>query len=158
QRLPNDPPGFAVDGLRLHRSFDKRAFVRRRFLEAKLGALAGARAAAFRPDVVVGCNMPLDAQRRLQQACLGRGIPFVFWLQDLYSHAIHHYLRAKLGLVGATIGRSYRRLEGRLLRRSSAVVAISGKFRAPLAIWGVAQDRIRVIPNWAPLSEIYPVA
>lgn len=157
QRLPDDPPGFAVEGLRLARGFDKRAFLRRRFWEAKVGALAGARASAFGAELVVGCNMPLDAQRRLQQACRRNRIAFVFWLQDVYSHAIHHYLSARLGLLGSAIGRHYMRLEGRLLRRSDAVVAISEKFRVPLERWGVAQERVRIIPNWAPLSEIRPV-
>lgn len=158
QRLPGDPKGFAVEGLRLERGFDKQAFLRRRFWEAKVGALAAARALAFNAELVVGCNMPLDAQRKLQQTCRQRDIAFVFWLQDVYSAAIHHYLSAKLGLLGRAIGRHYMRLEGRLLRRSDAVVAISEKFRTPLERWEVAPARVRVIPNWAPLSEICPVA
>lgn len=157
ERRPGDAPGFAVEGLRLDRGFDKRAFLRRRFWEAKVGALAAARALAFRPDAVVGCNMPLDAQRQLQRACARHSVAFIFWLQDIYSAAIHHYLGARFGLLGRAIGRHYRRLEGRMLRRSAAVVAISEKFRAPLEAWGVAHDRVLVIPNWAPLSEIYPV-
>jgi len=157
ERLPADPPGFVVEGLRLEGGFDKGAFLRRRFWEAKVGALAAARALAFRPDAVVGCNMPLDAQHKLLWACARHGIAFVFWLQDIYSAAIYHYLGARLGFLGRAIGRHYRRLEGRMLRRSAVVVAISEKFRAPLEAWGVARDRVCVIPNWAPLSEIYPV-
>ena len=42
--------------------------LRRRLLEPKVGALAAKRALAFVPDLVVGCNMPLDAQWKLQQA------------------------------------------------------------------------------------------
>jgi colanic acid biosynthesis glycosyl transferase WcaI len=155
--LPDDPPGFAVEGLSLKRGFDKQAFLRRRFWEAKVGALAAARALAFRADAVVGCNMPLDAQRKLQHACLASKTPFVFWLQDVYSRAICHYLRERFGFPGGAIGRYYQRLEGAMLRRSDAVVAISEKFRPPLEAWGVPRDRVRVMPNWAPLSEIYPV-
>jgi colanic acid biosynthesis glycosyl transferase WcaI len=157
RRLPEDPPGFAVEGLRLKGGFDKSAFMRRRFWEAKVGALAAARSFAFRPDAVIGCNMPLDAQRKLQHACRQHGVAFVFWLQDVYSAAIHHYLSERLGLIGRAIGSHYMRLEGRLLRESDAIVAISEKFRAPLGRWRVAQDRVRIIPNWAPLSEIHPV-
>jgi colanic acid biosynthesis glycosyl transferase WcaI len=157
-RRPDDPPGFAVEGLTLSGGFDKRAFLRRRFWEAKVGALAAARCIAFGAELVVGCNMPLDAQRRLQQSCRRRGISFVFWLQDVYSAAIHHYLSAKLGVIGRAIGRHYMRLEGSMLRRSDAVVAISEKFRGALERWDVPRERVRVIPNWAPLSEIYPVA
>jgi colanic acid biosynthesis glycosyl transferase WcaI len=156
-RLPGDSPNFAVEGIRLGRIFDKRQFLRRRFLEAKLGALFAARAAQFHPDVVVGCNMPLDAQRKLRTYCARHGIPFVFWLQDVYSKAIHHYLSAKLGPLGQAIGRYYMRLEGQLLRSSEGVIAISDKFVESLERWRVDQRKLRVVPNWAPLSEIYPV-
>ncbi len=155
--FPDDPVGFNVAALRTAGQFNKGDFLRRRFLESRVGTLAAARALAFRPDVVVGCNMPLDAQNRLKSACTQNGIPFVFWLQDIYSHAIHHYLSAKLGVLGSAVGQHYKRLEGRLLRTSDAVVAISTKFRASLELWGVDRERVSVIPNWAPLSEISPI-
>ena len=101
--------------------------------------------------------MPLDAQQRLQQASARTGAAFVFWLQDIYSAAIGHYLRERLGLPGRMIGSHYRRLERSLLRSSDAVVAISEKFVPVLAAWRIPPDRIAVIPNWAPLSEIHPV-
>jgi len=123
----------------------------------KLGALVAERAQSFHPDVVVGCNMPLDAQRRLRQRCKSLGIPFVFWLQDVYSRAIAHYLTERLGIVGSAIGRYYTHLEASLLRSSDMVVAISEKFREPLERWSVDASKVCVIPNWAPLSEIYPV-
>jgi glycosyltransferase involved in cell wall biosynthesis len=155
--LPGDPSGFAVEGLDISRRFDKRNFVRRRFWEGEFGGVAAARAIAFRPDVVVGCNMPLDAQRRFQAACARHGIAFVFWLQDIYSRAIHHYLGQKLGFVGRLIGRFYMRLERRLLRSSDAVIAISERFLPVLAAWRVDGAAIDVIPNWASLDDIRPV-
>jgi glycosyltransferase involved in cell wall biosynthesis len=156
--LPEDPPNFHVEGITTGRVFDKRQFLKRRFVEAKVGNLFAARAEKFRAELVVGCNMPLDAQKKLRDACARRGVPFVFWLQDVYSQAIHHYLKAKLGVIGSAIGRYYQHLEGALLRSSDAVVAISDKFMAPLERWGVSAHAVHVIPNWAPLSEIYPVA
>lgn len=156
-RLPGDPPTFQVEGIRTGHVFDKRHFLKRRFLEAKVGDLVAARAIAFHPDIVVGCNMPLDAQKRLRKACLKRGVPFVFWLQDIYSRAIDHYLSAKLGPLGRAIGWYYTRLEAELLRSSQVVIAISEKFLPALERWGIRGQKVRVIPNWAPLSEIYPV-
>lgn len=155
--LPGDSPNFEVEGLRIGRTFDKRRFVSRWFLEAKVGELVAARARRFRPDVVVGCNMPLDAQRKLRNYCARNGVRFVFWLQDIYSRAIYHYLSEKFGAVGQMAGLYYKHLEGKLLRSSDAVVAISEKFLEPLEKWGVRRERVRVVPNWAPLSEIYPV-
>lgn len=155
--LPSDPPNFSVEGLSLGHSFDKQKFFRRRIWEAKFGALAATRAMRFSPDIVVGCNMPLDAQKTLVDRCATRGVPFVFWLQDIYSKAIHHYLGEKLGFAGKLIGSHYMRLERQLLRKSAAVIAISEKFMASLESWGIPKARVSVIPNWAPLSEIYPV-
>lgn len=156
-RLPDDPPGFHVEAIRTGRKFDKGNFLRRRFLEARIGRLAAARTSAFGPELVVGCNMPLDAHSRLYAAA-HRDSAFVFWLQDVYSHAITHYLGARFGLLGRAIGHRYQRLEGRLLRSSDAVVAISPRFREPLERWGVDIGKVHVVPNWAPLSEIYPVS
>lgn len=157
-RQAGDPPGFAVEGVSLGRPFAKNRFLRRRFQEARIGRLIAARAALFRPDIVVGCNMPLDAQAKLRAASARIGAKFVFWLQDVYSDAISHYLTAKLGVLGRLVGAHYRNLEGGLLRSSDAVVAISEKFRAPLTRWGVDPAHVHVIPNWAPLSGIGPVA
>jgi glycosyltransferase involved in cell wall biosynthesis len=153
-----DAPTFAVEAVSLGRPFAKDKFLRRRFQELRIGTLIAERALRFKPDVVVGCNMPLDAQHRLQHACVHAGIVFVFWLQDIYSAAIGHYLGERLGLPGRLIGNHYRRLERSLLNASDAVVAISDRFLPVLAEWRIPDDRIAVIPNWASLSEIYPTA
>jgi glycosyltransferase involved in cell wall biosynthesis len=152
-----DSPNFHVEGIRTGAKFDKGRLLRRRLLDARVGKLMTARAIAFAPDVVVGCNMPLDAQKKLRRACAVRDVPFVFWLQDLLSKATYHFLSEKLGLPGRAIGRSYMRLEAQLLKSSDAIVAISDKFLDPLAQWRVDTHKVRVVPNWAPLSEIRPV-
>jgi colanic acid biosynthesis glycosyl transferase WcaI len=156
-RQPDDAPTFAVEGITLGRKFEKDRFLRRRFQEVEVGKLFATRALQFRPDAVIGCNMPLDAQYQLQRRCARAGIAFIFWLQDIYSAAIAHYLGERWGVFGRLVGRYYQNLEGSILRASSAVVTISDNFVTPLRQWGVTQERIHVIPNWAPLSEIYPV-
>ncbi|MDB5395209.1 MAG: glycosyltransferase WbuB [Rhodospirillales bacterium] len=155
--LPDDAPTFTVEGITLGQNFEKDRFLRRRFQEVEVGKLIAARALAFRPDIVIGCNMPLDAQHLLQRNCARVGVAFIFWLQDIYSAAITHYLGARWGIPGRAVGRYYQNLEGSILRASEAVVAISESFVAPLRQWGVGRERIHVIPNWAPLSDIYPV-
>jgi len=156
--LAGDAPGFTIEAVSLGRPFAKDRFARRLFQEIRIGGLIAERAMRFAPDLVVGCNMPLDAQNRLRQACAGRKVPFVFWLQDIYSAAIGHYLTERLGLIGRLIGNRYARLERALLRSSDAIVAISERFVPKLAEWGVPPRRVTVVPNWAPLSEIRPVA
>jgi glycosyltransferase involved in cell wall biosynthesis len=151
-----DAPGFAIDAVSLGRPFAKDRFARRLIQEVRIGARIAERAMRFAPDLVVGCNMPLDAQQRLRQACACAGTAFVFWLQDIYSAAIGHYLTERMGVTGCLIGHRYRLLERALLRSSDAIVAISERFLPRLAEWGVASRRVTVIPNWAPLSEIRP--
>ena len=154
---PGDAPTFAVEGVSLGQPFDKDRFLRRRFQEVRIGKKLAARALAFRPDIVIGCNMPLDAQWELQRACARTGARFVFWLQDVYSAAIRHYLGERMGPLGQAVGRYYQYIEGKLLRSSDAVVAISETFIPPLLEWRVPPERIAVIPNWAPLSQIHLV-
>ena len=154
----SDAATFAVEAVSLGRPFAKDKFLRRRFQESRIGTLIAERALQFEPDLVVGCNMPLDAQHRLQRACIRADVAFVFWLQDIYSAAIGHYLGERLGLAGHAIGRQYRRLERTLLRSSDAVVAISEAFAPTLAEWQIPPERIAIIPNWAPMSEIRPIA
>jgi colanic acid biosynthesis glycosyl transferase WcaI len=155
--LAADAPGFRIEAVSLGQPFAKDRFVKRLFQEIRIGSLIADRALRFGPDLVVGCNMPLDAQRRLRQACAAAKVPFVFWLQDIYSAAIGHYLTARLGLIGRLIGNRYARLERALLRSSDAIVAISERFVPKLAEWSVPPERVTVVLNWAPLSEIRPV-
>src|SRR6185437_15598222 len=144
--LSGDAPGFTIEAVSLGRPFAKDRFIRRLFQEIHIGGLIAERAMRFGPDLVVGCNMPLDAQHRLRQACADGKVPFVFWLQDLYSVAIGHYLTKRLGVVGRLIGNRYQHLERMLLRSSDAVVAISDRFIPKLAEWGMPPERVAVIP------------
>jgi colanic acid biosynthesis glycosyl transferase WcaI len=155
---PDDSPNFHITGITTGRPFNKGQFLKRRFVEAKVGKLMAARASEFVPDVVVGCNMPLDAQKRLRQAGAASGAAFVIWLQDIVSKATYHFLSEKLGLLGRVIGQHYTRLDVSLMRSSDAIIAISDKFRRPLEEWGIDAHKVRVLPNWATLSEISPVA
>jgi glycosyltransferase involved in cell wall biosynthesis len=155
--LPDDSPNFHVEGIATGKKFDKGRFLRRRLVDARVGRAMAARMRAFAPDVVVGCNMPLDAQKKLQRACATERIAFVFWLQDLLSQATYHFLGQRLGLLGRAIGRRYMALEASLLRSSDGVVAISERFLPPLEQCRVERRKVRVVPNWAPLSRIRPV-
>ncbi|RYY25562.1 MAG: glycosyltransferase WbuB [Sphingomonadales bacterium] len=150
-----DSPNFSTVNLKNKRPFAKSGLVRRYFQEIEMGKLIGKQIADFRPDIVISSNAPLDTQRIIQLATRKTGAKFVFWIQDVYSEAIHSILSRRLGLVGAFVGAHYRRLEARLLRRAHHVVAIAPEF-VPLitALAGIEPDKVTVIPNWAPLGEI----
>lgn len=153
---PTDPPGFSVLPIVLPGEFRKDSFVRRRAQEIAVGRQVARAIAAFRPDVVLSANAPLDTQNLIVKATRLAHARFVFWLQDIYSEAIGRLLPRRLPGIGHAIAPVYRRLENRLLRQSDRVVAITGDFVPLLVERGVDRDRIDVIENWAPIDEIVP--
>jgi glycosyltransferase involved in cell wall biosynthesis len=105
------------------------------------------------PDVAVISNVPLIAHSILARQLTRRGIPMVFWHQDIYSEAIGVAARRRLPILGHFIARFADRLERTIARRSRAVVAISPTFRERLSEWGVAH-KTSVVRNWAPIDEL----
>lgn len=153
-RRPDDPTGFEVEGIRTRKPFAKHSFVRRRAQEIEIGKAIGRRIRAFRPDVVLSSNAPLDCQSRILRAARDVQAGFVFWLQDIYSEAIGRILSDRLGLAGKLIGAHYRRLEFGMLAASEHVVAIAQDFADVLCERGIARRQISVVENWASLDEI----
>lgn len=153
-RRADDAPGLEIKSLELAKPLDKYAFVQRWRQEHEHGRRIAREVARFDPDVVLSANAPLDAQRHLLDACRTRGVPFVFWLQDLIGIATHRLLRKKIPLLGALVGRHYLRLERSLLRRSDAVIAITEDFVPLLRTMDIPQTSTYVIENWAPLDDV----
>jgi colanic acid biosynthesis glycosyl transferase WcaI len=153
-RDDDDPDDFAIKAVSLNRPFAKNSFFHRRAQEIEVGRLIGAEIEAFAPELVVSSNAPLDTQRFIQNATRKADANFVFWLQDIYSKAIGDVVMRKLPGFGHAVAAWYRYLEGRLLRGSDRIVAIAEQFREALAPWGISNEKIAVIENWAPLDEI----
>jgi colanic acid biosynthesis glycosyl transferase WcaI len=157
----DDPPSFAVEGIRLEEPFSKYDhFALRRQQEIRYGKIAARRMDAFGPDVVISANTPLDAQQIIQAAVRERGGRFVFWLQDIYSLGIGNLLQKMnfplAPFFGHGIGQWYQRIEKELLRESDAVVMITEDFAPVLKRWGIDPARVHTIPNWAPCDELQP--
>jgi glycosyltransferase involved in cell wall biosynthesis len=153
-RNNGDPEGFSIKGIALGEPFQKYDFVRRRGQEIRYAHRIIEEIESFRPDILIASNNPLDAQWRIQGYCRRRSIPFVFWLQDIYSNAIKSILGAKIPVAGHLIGAFYERMEKEMLRRSARVIAITDDFLPKLGAWGLRRDRIAVIENWAPKDKI----
>ena len=134
-------------------TFNKYNLVRRWGQEREYGHLAAKVILKFNPDIVISANAPLSAQDRILRTCKQHDIPFVFWLQDLIGLAASKVLRSKLPLIASVIGRYFKSTEGRLLRESDAIVAITEDFRPALREFGVAPDRCYVIENWGVLEN-----
>lgn len=152
-RRESDPETFESTGIGIREQVAKYSFVKRRSQDREYADLLCADVERFGADVVVSSNTPLDAQAKLQAKCRKLGVPFVFWLQDIYSIGITKVLKRRLPVVGAPISWYYRQLEQKLLRRSDAVVAITDDFVRELG-WREADRPMHVIPNWAPIDEI----
>jgi len=152
----DDPANFAVEAVTTGKTFSKYNLLKRRGQDRAYADLVRAKISAFRPELFVSCNNPLDAQNHIQAFCRQKNIAFVFWLQDLYSVAIKSILEKKLLLPGRLIGLWYERMERMMLRQSDHVVPIADDFLERLAAWNVLPSKITVIENWASIEKIRP--
>lgn len=154
---PDDPSTLQIEAIKLDKPFAKYSLLQRRFQEVAVGKRIAQRIDTFGPDVVIGCNLPLDALDQLVRHCRSRNWPFVFWQQDVYSLAITRILAKKMGPLGQLVGWFYRRIERRALLQSAAVVVIANEFVDALRDhFGLSLGNVHVIENWAPLDEIEP--
>jgi glycosyltransferase involved in cell wall biosynthesis len=156
-RRDDDAPTFDVQGLDLDTPFAKTQLVKRVFQEREYGRRALASARAFRPDVFISSNMPLDPLGMLQRGLQADGCRFVLWWQDIYSVAMGKILPRKLPGVGNLVAQHYRRLERRVCREADAIVCITDDFIDVMRAWGVDVGKAMTIENWAPLDEIRPL-
>jgi colanic acid biosynthesis glycosyl transferase WcaI len=150
----NDSSTFLVEGLSLGEPFQKYSLFKRRQQERAYGELMCRRIDAFRPDIVIASNNPLEAQNRIATYCRQRSIPFIYWLQDIHSDAIRSILSQRSIAFGALIGTWYEWMERRLLRHADHVVAIAESFVPRLAAWKIPKAKVSVIENWAPKDKI----
>jgi glycosyltransferase involved in cell wall biosynthesis len=148
-----DAPNLQFLSLSLGRPFERYRTSRRLLDELTYGRRFVAAARRFRPDLVISCNDPLVAKLEFGLWAAGRRVPWIFWLQDLYSVAMAREVERR-GAVGKAIGAALQRIERGLLRSSDAVVAITEDFDATLDAWRVPRASRTVIENWAPLDEV----
>jgi putative colanic acid biosynthesis glycosyltransferase WcaI len=149
-----DDANLSVVGVAAGQSFARYSPVRRVSQEAGYGRRFTQVAAAFRPDVILACNVPLVAKSVTAAWCRREGVPWVFWLQDLHSVAMVAEAERRAGRLGRRMGAGFEALERRLLRQADGVVSITDDFDATLADWGVDRAACRVIENWAPLDDL----
>ncbi|MEM6782126.1 MAG: glycosyltransferase family 4 protein [Bacteroidota bacterium] len=159
-RLPGDPDSFSVVGVAMDKgALEKgarslRVLLERRRREIEHGTKVARAIDAFRPDVVLSANTPLDAEQLILAAARRQDARFVKWLQDLISVAASRILRQKLLGLGALVGSYYLRMERRILKASDDIVLITEDFRSILRDWGLPDHRLHTVENWAPLSDM----
>jgi colanic acid biosynthesis glycosyl transferase WcaI len=152
-----DQEKLTIKGIVIDKEFSPHSALSRRSADRAYGHKLCQEVIRFQPDVVISANTPLDAQRLLMSETRKQEAKFIFWMQDLLSLAIKFVLQKKGVPFAALAGKLYSRLEQRLLRKSDAIVCIAPEFRQALRKWGIAEERMFVIENWAPLEEISPL-
>lgn len=149
----DDPEPFVVSGITLDEEFQKYSF-RRQIQERQYAHKLVRQIQEFQPKVVIYSNTPPDALAYVYKKLFDGPIKQIFWVQDLYGIAIQKILRQKLWIFGDLVGGYYSRLERRLLRQSQEIVLITDDFLPLMQSWRVSDEKISVIPNWAPLEDI----
>ncbi|MFK7844479.1 MAG: glycosyltransferase family 4 protein [Rhodothermales bacterium] len=149
-----DLPNLEIEPIELKEVLNKYNFLKRWRQESEYGYAVSKSVRAFKPDLVLSANTPLDAQKTLLKTCKKQGYPFVFWLQDLLGLASYNILSRKIPVAGALIGKHYISLEKKLLRQSHAIVGISELFIQFLRDATIQENKLWLQPNWAPLDQL----
>lgn len=152
----------AVTGLRFvtigdHVVLDKGAYVRRLFQETRLGLELARQVRREKPDVAMLANLPIPALVVAASALQTLRIPWVLWHQDITAVALKSFAAAGVSRLMGVAATVIERGEKWSARRASAIVVIADSFLRVHREWGTAH-KVTVIPNWAPLDEILPVA
>lgn len=132
----------------------KYRFWSRRKMEREYGATLVCEIGNIEPEVVISGNTPTEPQWRAIKECKKRGIRFISWIQDFYGIAVDRTLRRKLPVAGHLVGWYYRFLDRRCAEASDAIICITEDFVPMLERDVIGREKVRVIPNWAPLEEI----
>ena len=153
-KLDTDCGNFCCRAIELSRPFEKYKFIKRFFQEIEYGNLLVKEVEKFKPDILISANNPLDPQRILLKYCNKNNIKFIFWLQDIYGHAIKKLLTRKLSILGKVIGLYYIKSETSMLRKSDRIIIISEDFKKILQNARILENKIELIHNWAPLENL----
>jgi glycosyltransferase involved in cell wall biosynthesis len=106
------------------------------------------------PDVIISANTPIPAQFLLWKYAKKNDVRFIFWLQDLISIAAENILKKKFGFLGIIVAKIMQKFERDVLTGSDHIITITKDFNSLLFSWGINENRVTVIPNWAPIEEI----
>lgn len=109
---------------------------------------------AFKPDVIISGNTPIESQKKLVSAAFKGQIHFVFWMQDFYSLAIRELIGTRMFGAGRFISAYYECIERSLLKRSDEVIIISDDFFPGLDRIHVDHSEFHIIPNWGAIGDI----
>jgi colanic acid biosynthesis glycosyl transferase WcaI len=155
------PPRERVDGVEVHRvrttSFGRDRLLGRAADYASFYLAAGWRLwrLARSGDVIVAKTDPPLISVVASVVARWRGARLVNWVQDVFPEVAEALgMRALAGPPAGLL----RRLRNGAFRSAAANVVLSERMAEVVARAGAAAGRTRVIPNWANMEAIHPVA
>lgn len=152
-RSASDPDRLSIVPIQLSGHFRKYSLLRRLVAQRKYASDLKKLILTEAPDVVLSGNTPIDIQAELLWCCRKRGIGFVHWVQDVYYRAVEFFLRRRLGTLSKVLVAPLKLLEKTIAAHSDSAIVISPAFREVMGDWGIAESKLNVIENWAPLDE-----
>ncbi|MGC0327156.1 colanic acid biosynthesis glycosyl transferase WcaI [Streptomyces sp. SAI-170] len=141
------------DGVRLR----KEAYFRRLGQETLLGLELARQVRREKPDVALLSNLPIPVLVATAAVLNRLRIPWVLWHQDVTAVALKSFAAAEVAKSMGLAAKVFGAAEKWSARRAAAVVVIADSFVRVHEEWGTA-GKVTVIPNWAPLDEIVPMA
>ena len=153
-----DPDCFIVSAIRLSKQFNRYGLLSRWHQENQLGRKLSNIVKKYYPEVILSANTPLNAQAALINSSRTINAKFIYWVQDLLGTGIHKNIVKKIPLFGHIIGKYFELYEKYLLLKSDHVVLISESYKSCVPDRLIAENKVSVIENWAPLNEITPIS
>lgn len=146
-----------LKGLSTGAKLEKYRLVSRMLQERRYAAALKEWAGKWGPDVVLLANTPIDVAEGLGSKLKSMNVPWVFWVQDIYSLAIERLLSSRSLPLRTVASKVYKFREKRLMEEADHLILISDDFKNLIKEWGVyTEGRASVIPNWAALDQIPP--
>jgi glycosyltransferase involved in cell wall biosynthesis len=152
---PGEP--LRVEAIGVGELVEKLSFGRRLLQELRFGFELLAQVRRERPDVVLISNVPIPMIGVVMLGLAVLRIPWVLWQQDVQAVAMRSFAGKQLSRAFVLVARLSGVVERWSAIRARAVVVIADSFVDVHRRWGTAA-KVTVIPNWAPLDEIVPVA
>ncbi|HEX4190365.1 MAG TPA: glycosyltransferase family 4 protein [Marmoricola sp.] len=134
---------------------EKDKFAKRVLLEVRMGFELLAQVRRTKADVAMLSNAQIPTLVIFALGMMVLRKPWVLWHQDVYAVAVRAFAGDKLGRSFGLVASLFTVAERWVSRRAAAVVVIADSFLDVHREWGTG-EKTRVIPNWAPLDEIFP--
>lgn len=153
----NGEEGITYEGIGSAKRIDNLRFRRRLVHEVQRGFALANQARRTRADITLVSNAQIPTLVVFAFLMAVMRKPWVLWHQDVYAVAVKSFAGDKLGPLFRVVAGVFSVAERWVSRRAAAIVVIAPSFVPVHEEWGTA-DKVSVIPNWAPLDEIVPVA